>query len=500
MKRFFSLALALCLSLSMATISAKAAITAVNITKTGSPGKPIAFTAKNFEDAVTGETASLTSLTITAVSPDGTLRLASGDVRAADIIPWAQLNTLTFNPKPGFHGITEFSWTATDNDGNTTAPAKAILDLTVHAPTANADMFRCFINTTINGVLTGTDPQNMGLTFILESDVRHGDVRLSPRGSFSYTPDKDFVGDDTFTFSVTNGYLTSAAATVTIKVANVKAPTASTTSYTVDYHGTVKGTLTGTDPNTPANALTFAIVNPPTKGTITSFDAATGNFTYLHNSDLLVSDTFTFRVNNGYLWSDAETITIHINPPTASHYRDMTNHWASFSAGVLRTLDIAIGEEIQKMYYFNPTKPVTRAEFSRFINAILKIPLSKNHISHFADVTEPYQIESINAMYEHGITGGTMVGTRLYFYPERHLTRIEAMKMIDNAMKFAKAMDLQLNFRDTDLIPDWAVQSVKNLVGYRIVGGSNNYLRPLDNITRAEVAQLMYLVYLENNK
>jgi hypothetical protein len=41
---------------------------------------------------------------------------------------------------------------------------------------------------------------------------------MKPDGSFTYTPDKDFTGTDSFSYTVTAGGATSAPATVTLTV------------------------------------------------------------------------------------------------------------------------------------------------------------------------------------------------------------------------------------------------------------------------------------------
>ena len=66
------------------------------------------------------------------------------------------------------------------------------------------------------------DPQP--LTALLVTPPTHGVVALSPDGSFVYTPSKDFVGPDSFWYSVSDGSLTSAAATVTITVSDGPPP------------------------------------------------------------------------------------------------------------------------------------------------------------------------------------------------------------------------------------------------------------------------------------
>ncbi|HEY5936654.1 MAG TPA: Ig-like domain-containing protein, partial [Kofleriaceae bacterium] len=75
----------------------------------------------------------------------------------------------------------------------------------------------------------------------------------------------------------------------------------------------VAGTLVATDPN--GQPLTYSIVSQPTSGTISSFDPATGTFTYTSTSLVPGSDSFTFQANDGAL--DAPTpgvITITVDP------------------------------------------------------------------------------------------------------------------------------------------------------------------------------------------
>ncbi len=68
---------------------------------------------------------------------------------------------------------------------------------------------------TIN--LIGYDPENSGLSFTLLSQPQNGTVS-STESIVTYTPTTDFVGNDTFTYQVSDGQLTSAVATVTLVV------------------------------------------------------------------------------------------------------------------------------------------------------------------------------------------------------------------------------------------------------------------------------------------
>jgi VCBS repeat-containing protein len=76
-----------------------------------------------------------------------------------------------------------------------------------------------FETTAENGVLVNdSSPDGKELTAQLVQDVRHGSLSLNEDGSFSYTPDQGFTGNDSFTYTATNGSFTSSEAVVTINI------------------------------------------------------------------------------------------------------------------------------------------------------------------------------------------------------------------------------------------------------------------------------------------
>jgi murein tripeptide amidase MpaA len=70
------------------------------------------------------------------------------------------------------------------------------------------------------GVLSN-DTDDGPLTAALETDVDNGTLELAADGSFTYTPDAGFFGEDSFTYKAYDGELYSEAATVTITVNEV---------------------------------------------------------------------------------------------------------------------------------------------------------------------------------------------------------------------------------------------------------------------------------------
>ncbi|MEJ2559487.1 MAG: Ig-like domain-containing protein, partial [Anaerolineae bacterium] len=72
------------------------------------------------------------------------------------------------------------------------------------------------LNAAAPGVLgTDTDADGDPLTAVLVSDVSNGTLSLAPNGSFSYTPDLNFNGTDSFTYVANDGQADSNVATVT---------------------------------------------------------------------------------------------------------------------------------------------------------------------------------------------------------------------------------------------------------------------------------------------
>jgi hypothetical protein len=256
--------------------------------------------------------------------------------------------------------------------------------------------------------------------------------------------------------------------------------------------------MEGKDNNTTANksTLSYRVIRKPTKGNLTW--TSDGKFTYWHSGSSLGYDSFDFVVNNGYLDSNAATITLDIQLPVLE-YQDMKDHWGRTSAGSLGGMRIVVGDRIQSLYYYRPNDMMTRAEFIMFLNAIMEYPISERTSSVFQDVKDAHMVRPLNTAYEHGVTSGTSYNGRLYIYPNKVVTRIEAMHLLNNAMRFnpQNYTATALEFADRSSIPVWAEQSVRNLIGYKIIVGHNGMLRPTGLLTRAEGAELLYKAYME---
>ncbi|MEK7862813.1 MAG: CHRD domain-containing protein, partial [Chloroflexota bacterium] len=144
----------------------------------------------------------------------------------------------------------------------------------------------------------------------------HGALALNLDGSFSYTPEGDFSGADSFQYRVTDGALVSDVATVTLTVTPVNdAPVAEEDAYSMDEDATlvVAGPgLLGNDRDVDGDALTTALVTGPAHGTAAL--NPDGSFSYTPAADFNGADAFTYRASDGAAVSTDATVALTIKP------------------------------------------------------------------------------------------------------------------------------------------------------------------------------------------
>ena len=125
---------------------------------------------------------------------------------------------LTYTPDANYHGSDSFAFKV--NDG-TVDSATATVSITIasvnDAPKANSQSKSIEENTPVNITLTGSDIDGDGLSFRKTSDPLHGTLS-GAAPNITYTPETDYVGDDSFTFVANDGTEDSTPATVTITI------------------------------------------------------------------------------------------------------------------------------------------------------------------------------------------------------------------------------------------------------------------------------------------
>ena len=221
-----------------------------------------------------------------------------------------------YTPDTDFFGTDTFTYQISDGNGGTdTATATITVNEPNNVPEAMDDSVSGDEDTVISGDVLSNDNDRDGdeLTVTLTTDVRNGALVLNADGTFDYTPDADFFGTDSFTYEVSdgNGGTDTATATITVNAVN-DAPVAASDSAATNEDVGVSGVLVAADIDSPS--LTYTVITPPTHGTITSFDAATGAYTYQPDPDYNGPDSLQFTATDGQLTSNVATVDLTIVP------------------------------------------------------------------------------------------------------------------------------------------------------------------------------------------
>ncbi len=148
--------------------------------------------------------------------------------RAADpvngVLELLDDGSFTYMPNANFVGSDNFQYTTSDGQ-ITTAPATVIISVAGvnDAPQALDDAVATNEDEPISGNVLSNDfdPDGDALTATRASDPMHGILDLQEDGSFTYTPDADFSGADSFQYTTSDGLASTLPATVTISVASV---------------------------------------------------------------------------------------------------------------------------------------------------------------------------------------------------------------------------------------------------------------------------------------
>jgi ELWxxDGT repeat protein/VCBS repeat-containing protein len=257
---------------------------------------------------------------------------ADGDTLTATVVTQPTNGTLTLNtdgsftytPNASFSGTDTFTYRASDGTANSqNATVTITVSATTSAPVAVVDTYSVNRNTTLTVDVAGgllandSDADSTNLTAQIATNPTNGTLTLNANGSFTYVPNNNFVGTDTFTYRANDGTSSSSAVTVSITVlANNAAPVANNDSYSTTGPLTVttSNDVLTNDTDADGNTLTAAVVQNPTNGTLT-FNS-NGSFTYTPNSGFTGTDTFTYRANDGTTNSNTATVTITVNSAT----------------------------------------------------------------------------------------------------------------------------------------------------------------------------------------
>ncbi|MBU2962288.1 tandem-95 repeat protein [Citreicella sp. C3M06] len=225
--------------------------------------------------------------------------------------------TLTYTPDENYNGPDEITYTVTNPEGTSDSASVAVTVTPVNDdPVAVDDTVSTGAGTPVSFDPTDNDSDVDGdpLTGTL-GDADNGTVTDNGDGSFTYTPDDGFTGNDTIAYTVDDGNGGSDDGVITVVVGDDTAPGNTAPIAEDDFYTTDVDTPQTINPlvndiDGDGDPLTVGSIGTPENGTLV--DNGDGTFTYTPDTGFEGDDTIPYTVSDGNGGSDDSVITISV--------------------------------------------------------------------------------------------------------------------------------------------------------------------------------------------
>ena len=152
----------------------------------------------------------------------GTVMLGTRVLRPGDILTVAQLPQMTFLPlrtEADVSACISYLPIFEEYVAESATMTIAVLGKEDKAPIAQDLAMETYKNLSNDGTLKVTEPEGQAVTYTVVRQPRRGEVLVRQDGSFTYTPSKNKVGTDSFTYTATDeSGNVSREATVTVRI------------------------------------------------------------------------------------------------------------------------------------------------------------------------------------------------------------------------------------------------------------------------------------------
>ena len=228
-----------------------------------------------------------------------------------------EIPDLTYVPMQGFKGVDAFTIQAMDGYDLSEQTIYITVEPKNIAPEAYDKKYDVLEDHIMSANLQASDINNDKLYYILTTNPSKGKVTIEDpnTGVFTYQPNANVNGMDTFMFKAYDGNLESNVATITIDIQPVNdPPSAIDGSIYLFEDQYIAGTLQGSDID--GYPLTFEIDAQGNLGTASITNPSTGTFMFSPKKDQFGTDYFIFKVIDGEnaAYTAVATIDVFITP------------------------------------------------------------------------------------------------------------------------------------------------------------------------------------------
>ncbi|MBB2479924.1 tandem-95 repeat protein [Bacillus sp. APMAM] len=202
------------------------------------------------------------------------------------------------------------------------------VDVINHEPSAPDDHKTTSKDTPVSGKVEVSDPDGDPLTYNEGNPPSHGTVEVHYDGTWTYTPDMGYTGNDSFTIIVDDGKCGRIEVPVTVDITEPEnPPTAPDEHKTTSKDTPVSGKVKGSDPD--GDSLTYKEGKPPSHGTVEVRED--GTWTYTPDKGYTTgNDSFTVIVEDGKGGKIEVPVKISItetnNPPSSGDNHNTSNN------------------------------------------------------------------------------------------------------------------------------------------------------------------------------
>ncbi|MBL4613971.1 MAG: cadherin-like domain-containing protein [Magnetovibrio sp.] len=266
---------------------------------------------------------------------------------------------------PGSEANLVGNWQFDTAAGGTTADASAngdsaqLGDATIgdaaqptQATAVTSDSISLVEDVAFNGKIIATD--NDSLTYASGTGPANGTLVVNADGTFTYTPNANYNGTDSFGVTVSDGTNTvTKTISVTVDAANDSPVAGGSLSNTMTQGGVIALSAThlnATDIDNIDSGLVYTVSAVPANGsltlngsalanggTFTQADVVAGYVTYSHDGSVTTTDAFTFSVSDGTSSSSATTLNLTVNALASGTHTINSGETLSISVDIAPT-------------------------------------------------------------------------------------------------------------------------------------------------------------------
>ena len=239
------------------------------------------------------------------------------------------------------------------NDGVRSESVSQSFSITVNAiPVATSASVTTTEDHDASGTLQGSDLDGDSLSYSIVTPPQHGAVTLGGGNgpAYSYSPDDNYHGTDSFSYRVHDGAADSNTATISLTIDSINdVPLAFDSSDTTDEDSDASGTLQGSDID--GDSLSYSIVTPPQHGAVTLVGGSGAAYSYSPDDNYYGTDSFSYKTNDGIVDSSTATISLTINSindvPVISLIHDLSIDQDTSTPAIAFTVDDVDGFGIE---------------------------------------------------------------------------------------------------------------------------------------------------------